>query len=118
MTFVADESVDLPIVLRLRQDGQTVWYVAEMQPSLPDDAVLDLSNQYAAPLLTADKGFGELVFHQKRVMSGVILIRLAGLLVETKAEIVAAAVHQHGAEFVGAFTVITPNAVRIRKANP
>ncbi|MBI3656752.1 MAG: DUF5615 family PIN-like protein [Acidobacteria bacterium] len=99
MILVADESVDLPIVIRLRENGHTIWYVAEMQPGLPDDAVLNLSNHYAAPLLTADKGFGELVFHQKRVTSGVILLRLAGLLSETKAEIVATAVRQHGTEF-------------------
>lgn len=117
MILVADESVDLPIVIRLRENGHTIWYVAEMQPGLPDDAVLNLSNHYAAPLLTADKGFGELVFHQKRVTSGVILLRLAGLLSETKAEIVATAVRQHGTEFIAAFTVITPNAARIRSAN-
>ena len=39
--------------------------------------------------MTADKDFGELVFRQGLVHSGVVLLRLAGLANATKAEIVA-----------------------------
>lgn len=40
MNFVADESVDAPIVDRLRQQGHAVWSVAEMMPGIADDVVL------------------------------------------------------------------------------
>lgn len=115
MIFLANESVDRQIVDRLRQEGHNIFYVAEMEPGMPDDLVLNLGSQAGALLLTADKDFGELVFRQARLTSGVILIRLAGLSQETKAEIVAAAVHQHAAEFADAFAVITPAAVRFRR---
>jgi len=46
MTFVADESVDGQIVGRLRQDGHTVWYVAELDPGIPDDAA-ELAGTFA-----------------------------------------------------------------------
>lgn len=59
MEFWADESVD-----RLREDGHQVWYAAEMEPGLSDEAVLALANREAALLLTADKDFGELVFRE------------------------------------------------------
>lgn len=45
MNFVADESVDRPVVERLRQEGYHVAYVAELGPGMPDDAVLNLANQ-------------------------------------------------------------------------
>ncbi len=48
MNFLADEGVDRPIVDRLRQDGYTILYVAEMAPSISDDAVLDLANEHNA----------------------------------------------------------------------
>ena len=67
MNFLADESVDRPIVDSLRQRGHDVLYVAEMEPGISDDAVLDLANQEGALLLTADKDFGELVFRQRRI---------------------------------------------------
>ncbi|MDL1962260.1 MAG: DUF5615 family PIN-like protein [Deltaproteobacteria bacterium] len=62
MNFVADESVDRQIVERLRDDGHSVWYVAEMAPSISDDEVLKLANNESASLITSDKDFGELVF--------------------------------------------------------
>lgn len=59
MNFLADESVDRQIVERVRQDGHQVWYVAEMEPGVSDDVVLNLANQKTALLLTADKDFGD-----------------------------------------------------------
>lgn len=114
MNFVADESVDLPIVEHLRQDGHAVWYVAEMAPSIPDEAVLALANRQSALLLTADKDFGELVFRQQRLVTGVVLIHLAGLSPTLKARIVSANLSQHAAELTHNFTVITAGAFRIR----
>jgi predicted nuclease of predicted toxin-antitoxin system len=115
MNLVADESVDRQIVERLRQEGHRVRYVAEMAPGIPDDAVLDSANRESAVLLTADKDFGELVFRQQRVTSGVVLFRLAGLSPERKAALVASAIRQRGRQLEGAFTVITPGMVRLRR---
>lgn len=58
MNCLADESVDRQIVERLRQDGHQVWYVAEMEPGISDEHVLDLANRRKCLLLTADKDFG------------------------------------------------------------
>ncbi|NEU72357.1 hypothetical protein PI95_007155 [Hassallia byssoidea VB512170] len=115
MKFLADENLDWQIVERLRQDCHLVWYVAEMQPGISDDVVLDLANQEEAILLTSDKDFGELVFRLRRIASGVVLIRLPGLSTISKAEIIANTINQHNVELLGAFTVITPRAIRIRR---
>ncbi len=114
MNFLADESVDQPIVERLRHYGHNVLSVAEMEPSISDEIVLAMANQQDALLLTADKDFGELVFRQHRVTRGVVLIRLAGLSSEAKAAIVSEAVRDHGTELTPAFTVISPGMVRVR----
>jgi len=75
MNLLADESIDKPIVERLRQDGHNVLYVAEFEPSIDDNVVLCRANQQDALLITADKDFGELVFRQGLVHTGVILVR-------------------------------------------
>lgn len=41
MNLVADESIDRAIVERLRKEGYTVLSVAEMEPSIPDEVVLE-----------------------------------------------------------------------------
>ena len=79
MNLLADESVDGPVVERLRQEGHEVVYVAEISPSVVDEEVLQRANTSAALLVTADKDFGELVFRQGRLHAGVVLLRLAGL---------------------------------------
>lgn len=91
MKILADEGVDRPIVERLRQSGHQVWYVAELEPGISDNVVLDLANRERAILLTADRDFGELVFRQGRLTTGVILLRLSGLSLARKAEIVSIA---------------------------
>jgi predicted nuclease of predicted toxin-antitoxin system len=115
MRILADESIDRQIVNGLRQAGHSVDYVAEMDPGISDDHVLNLANEESALLLTADKDFGELVYRQHRVDPGVVLIRLAGLSPAKKAELVAFVVSKHNAELAHSFTVITPGAIRLRR---
>jgi predicted nuclease of predicted toxin-antitoxin system len=114
MKLVADEGVDGHIVARLRQDGHDVLYIAEKEPSISDDIVLSHANAQGALLLTEDKDFGELVFRQGLVHTGIVLIRLAGLSSEMKAATVSAVFRDHAAELSDAFSVISPGMVRIR----
>jgi predicted nuclease of predicted toxin-antitoxin system len=114
MNFVADESIDFPIVRELRNAGHTVWAILEMSPGIDDDVVLDLANGYRALLLTADKDFGELVYRMRRVHQGVVLVRLPGVAPKDKATLVKEVVQGQAAELPHAFTVIARTSVRIR----
>lgn len=108
MNFLADESIDRQIVDGLRQEGYIVGYIAEMEPGISDDAVLELARKEGALLLTADKDFGELVFRLRRLSSGVALVRLAGLSPAKKAEIVVPIIKKRFDELIKSFSVITP----------
>ena len=78
--------------------------MAEQTPGVSDDTVLDRAQRTGAVLLTADKDFGELVYRQRRAAGGVVLIRLAGLGADRKAEVVA--------------TVFASTPMRWRRASP
>jgi predicted nuclease of predicted toxin-antitoxin system len=114
VNFLADENIDRQIVERLRKEGHNVQYVAETDAGIPDDKVLDMANREGVLLLTADKDFGELVFRQKQITSGVILIRLAGFSPMRKSEMVATSINKHTTELLQAFTVIARGTIRIR----
>jgi predicted nuclease of predicted toxin-antitoxin system len=115
MNLLADEGVERQIVERLRRDGHIVLYIAEMEPSIPDDVVLERANDITALLVATDKDFGELVFRGHQLSSGgVVLLRLAGLSAERKAEIVSKVFEERGAELAHAFAVISPGRIRIR----
>ena len=95
------------MVERLRQDGHDVVYVAELSPSIADEEVLQQANARSAILVTADKDFGELVFRQGLVHSGVMLLRFAGSANATKAAMVAEVCRDREAELMGAFSVVS-----------
>ncbi len=115
MKCVADENVDSSIVRVLRDSGHDVWYVAEEAVGIEDEEVLQKAAGENALLLTGDKDFGDLVFRQGKATAGVVLLRLAGVPAREKASIVAAAVREHRDDLVGAFSVLTQTALRVRK---
>ena len=80
-----------------------------------DDDVLAQANDREALLVTADKDFGELVFRRRLVHSGVLLLRLAGIANPMKAEIVAEVFRERSGELPGAFSVVSPGQIRIRR---
>ncbi|MDP2208454.1 MAG: DUF5615 family PIN-like protein [Bacteroidota bacterium] len=91
MIFLADESVDKPID-----------YITEIIPGAQDEYVLEMANKLNATLITTDKDFGELIFRMQKLSCGVVLIRLSGLSLSKKTEIVLK-------------SIITSVGIRIRK---
>ncbi|MDQ3621236.1 MAG: DUF5615 family PIN-like protein [Verrucomicrobiota bacterium] len=65
---------------------------------MDDTIVLGWANEGGALLVTEDKDFGELVLRQHLTHHGVMLVRLAGLPPDNKADLVADAFAQHRAE--------------------
>ncbi len=112
--LLGDENIDHTVIVRLRDAGHTVLAVAEMEPGIDDATVLKIASENAALLLTEDKDFGELVFRQRLLHTGVILVRLSGLAPEIKADFIVSALAEHGTELTAAFTVISPGILRIR----
>jgi len=115
MNFLADEGVDKPIVDQLRNSGFDVHYILETHRGADDEMVLRLANEENRILLTQDKDFGELVYRLQRVHQGIILIRLGNTPALEKANLVNFVLLEYGEKIESSFTVIQPNAVRIRK---
>jgi predicted nuclease of predicted toxin-antitoxin system len=115
MNLLADESVEREVVERLRAEGHAIGYVAELAPGITDDQFLDEANSRSALLVTAAKDFGELVYRLGRVHAGVVLTRLAGLAPSAKADAVSQLFRNHAAELAGAFCVIAPGSIHIRR---
>lgn len=115
MKVVADENVDRPIIDHLRAAGFAVVAISEVGQGSTDDFVLSRSVEMSGVLLTADKDFGDLVFRQRLVSEGVVLLRLSGLSQALRAELVATAFRLHSSLFPGCFTVIEPGGIRVRQ---
>jgi predicted nuclease of predicted toxin-antitoxin system len=116
--FVADENIESAIVGRLREDGHDVVWIAEYEPGTTDDRVLAIAEEQQRLLITGDADFGEIVFRQGRSAAGVVLLRLTGLTPDRKAAIVSEVLAKYLVDMQGAFSVVAPAQVRIRKNRP
>ena len=115
MKFTADENIDTEIIEDLRAKGYLILSISEDFPGIPDKDVLDITNKNDSILVTGDKDFGELVFRDGRAVSGVILIRIFGIPQEEKVAIISEVFKDHIDKFMGNFTVISRNKVRIKE---
>jgi predicted nuclease of predicted toxin-antitoxin system len=114
MKIVADEGVDAPIVFALRKDGYEVIYIYETSRGIDDKDIIGIANKSDAVIITADKDFGELIYKNKFVSNGVILLRLHGVAPSQKAAIVQKVVQQFKEKLPNSFTVISHSYVKIR----
>ncbi|GBD86636.1 hypothetical protein BMS3Abin03_00557 [bacterium BMS3Abin03] len=114
MNFLADENIDRQIVETLRDQGNNVIYIPEINPGINDEKVLEIAKENKAILITSDKDFGELVFRRKLISTGVILIRLHGYSTKRKQIIISDFLSNHSSEIENSFSVITKDNIRIR----
>jgi predicted nuclease of predicted toxin-antitoxin system len=114
VTIVADENVDRQIVDHLRVKGHDVLYVAELDPGIDDETVLQRSRSAGTLLVTGDKDFGDLVFRERLDHAGVLLFRLGGLSPTRKAALVADAIELYGEEMGNGFAVLSERSLRLR----
>lgn len=115
LSFLADESCDFSIIRALRSVGYSVKAIAEIFPSLPDEAVLELAVTENRLLITENKDFGEWIFAHQHAMTGVLLIRYPASTRSSMGAAVIDLIGGHAPELDGSFTVLEPRRARIRK---
>jgi predicted nuclease of predicted toxin-antitoxin system len=102
-------------IVRAIRENHKIEYVAETMKGADDELVLQNAEEQKRILITADKDFGELVYHWQQVHAGIILYRLQGLSIQEKIFLVKGTIDKYGVELLNAFTVISPRNIRIRK---
>ena len=114
MKLAADENIDSAIVAWLRAGGHDVFWAAERTPACSDDALLAQARQEARILLTADLDFGEMVFRQRLLSTGIVLIRVRAASQKERLRIFQA--HWPGIErrLQGGFVVVGNRKTRVR----
>ena len=113
--LIADESVDFNIVKLLRDNGYSVYAIAESNSSISDEEVLKKAVKDKSLLITEDKDFGELVYRFKMKHFGILLIRLVNYSSSEKAELVVLTLKKHADSLKNAFSVLDERRIRIRR---
>ncbi|MGH2458158.1 MAG: DUF5615 family PIN-like protein [Chloroflexota bacterium] len=114
MRFLLDESAEFRLAAFLQELGHDVTAIAHDYPAgLPDAEVLALARAEERILITNDRDFGELVFHQRLAHAGVIFFRLSDQALQTKILLLGQILTTHASQ-LDRFLVVDDRGVRVR----
>jgi predicted nuclease of predicted toxin-antitoxin system len=113
LKFITDVNIEKPIVDYLLESGFDIKWVADYNCELRDADLLSLANREHRILITNDKDFGELVFLQQKVSTGIILLRVKGQNTGDKVALIKKLLRHHQDKLAKHFTVVTMNKIRI-----
>jgi predicted nuclease of predicted toxin-antitoxin system len=111
MKFIADVNIEKNIVDELRNMSYDVKWIAEVDPYLEDTEILNIAHREDRILITNDKDFGEIVFRQKLLSSGILLLRVKGQDVKEKINLLRK-ILIFPDKLKGHFVVVTGNKIR------
>ena len=115
MNFLADECCDAGLVSSLRNNGHDVVYITENLSGSSDEEILLKAYQQNRILLTEDKDFGELVFRLKKLVMGIILIRIGVKERSIKWGRLKRLLDMYGEKIPGNFVVVDSQKFRFRR---
>lgn len=79
-----------------------------------DDKLLERANTETRLLLTNDKDYGELIYLQKKVSTGIILMRFVSEKSSIKSYFIQSLLKTYGSSLMGSFTVVREGKIRRR----
>jgi predicted nuclease of predicted toxin-antitoxin system len=115
LRLYADECVHKAIVLKLREHGFHIEYLAEEKFGLSDAEIVKLISEDSGVLITEDSDFGEWVFVHGYKNIGVIFLRYKKDEVEIIADSIIKIIEKLNERLFKKFIVLTVNKIRIRE---
>ncbi len=108
LRFLADVNLGRGAVQWLRAAGYDTVFVRDIDPRMPDVAILDLAVAAGRIVITMDTDFGELIYRSGKPYAGR----------EEKIAILHRILSEHGEELPGHFIVYKAGRLRIRRRLP
>ena len=114
LRLFVDTSLGLSLEDCVRNSGHDATFVRDIDPRLPDSAILELAVRNHRMVLTMDKDFGELVYRVGRGHRGVLLLRMEDQSAAVSAPTVARLLQDYSELLENHFAVYQGGRLRIR----
>ncbi len=112
--MIADESLNKNLLVALRNAGHDILSISEQYFGISDEEVAEMSLFPPRIIISEDKDFGELVYHQKTSVAGVILLRYQPHELEIIKHRLLSFLSDYKQSLQGKFVVVTFDKTRIR----
>lgn len=113
MRFLVDECTGPAVAQWLRRQDHDVVSIFDEIRGADDREVIQKACEQDRILITNDKDFGELVFRERKLHKGVILLRLEDERAENKIAVLNRLLERYEKSLHGHFIVVTETTVRI-----
>ena len=114
MKLLADENIEIACVNWLRELGHDVSWAVEIYSGFPDTHLVEIARRESRVVLTRERGFGELVYAEQRVATGVVLVRLKAKNQWERLALLQSLWRDIEAGASGNFIVVTNDRLRVR----
>lgn len=115
MKVLVDVGVGKAVEEWLKKQGYDVLAVRDIDPRLPDLAILHQAVTEQRLVITMDKDFGELIYRSGQPHAGVLLLRLEEADSRKKTNIVKKIFTRYAQQLIGSFSVYQRGRLRIRR---
>jgi predicted nuclease of predicted toxin-antitoxin system len=115
LRLLLDHNVGRGVALALRQAGLDVLFVGDIDPHIPDAAILRWAVHEQRLIVTQDLDFGTLVYHSRHPHAGVLLLRMASSHRDERTDAILWIIEHYGSQLPGKFTVFESGRLRIRE---
>ena len=111
--FLADVNVEKAVVEYLLGKRYDTKWIPDYNCEMPDEDLLHLANIENRIIITNDKDFGELIYLQKKISTGIILFRVKGQKAEEKVSLIKYLLENFGEKILNHYIVITEEKIRV-----
>lgn len=116
MKFLVDECTGTAVARWLKAQGHDVFSVYDESRGIGDNEVVEKAYSEERILVTNDKDFGEKIFRDKKLHTGVILLRLEDERAYNKIAVIKQLLESYSDRLHGNFLVVTEQRVRIARS--
>jgi len=113
MRFIVDECTGPNVANWISDNGYEVYSVFAQNRGMKDENIIEKANAENWIVITNDKGFGEMIFKNKKVHKGVILLRLRNERAKSKINCLENLFMNYLNDLERNFIVVTETSVRI-----
>jgi len=115
LRLLLDHNVGHGVALALQQAGLDVLFVGDVNPHMPDAAILRWAVQEQRLIIAQDLDFGTLVYHSGQPHAGILLLRMASSNRDERTAAILWLIQHFGAQLPGKFAVFEGGRLRIRE---
>lgn len=118
MRFLVDECTGPGVARWLKENGHDVFSVYDQARGEEDRSLIDIANREERVLITNDKDFGELVYRERAVHAGAILLRLENERRANKIDVLQRVLENYETRLARRFVVATEERIRVSWQTP